>query len=167
MSVRTRSRVKGANRLIKVRTKESANVTLQTAKFDALGRRIKKVVTIAGVLDWSYSAATGASPGDAACKSTPGPVKDHKTEVYFYEGQRIVQINNGSGAMVQQVIAKEEQPRGMTMVSPEFSDSCYRSLCPPPYFEPCNVMVCGDGHVTCPPFTNRGPETPGLLDPDE
>jgi RHS repeat-associated protein len=66
------------NRLIKVRSKESANVTLQTAKFDGLGRRIKKVVTSSGDFD--------------------------KTEVYFYDGQQIVQINNGSGAMVQQFI---------------------------------------------------------------
>jgi RHS repeat-associated protein len=66
------------NRLVKVRSKESANVTLQTAKFDGLGRRIKKVVTSSGDFD--------------------------KTEVYFYDGQRIVQINNGSGAMVQQFI---------------------------------------------------------------
>ena len=44
----------------------------------ATGRRIKKVVTNAGDYD--------------------------KTEVYFYDGQRICQINNGSGAMVQQFI---------------------------------------------------------------
>jgi hypothetical protein len=43
-----------------------------------LGRRIKKVVTNAGDYD--------------------------KTEVYFYDGQGIVQINNGSGTMVQQFI---------------------------------------------------------------
>ncbi|MFH1111045.1 MAG: hypothetical protein V1790_17885 [Planctomycetota bacterium] len=88
-------------------------------KLDGLGRRIKKVVTSSGVLDWSYPAAAGASPGDAACESTPGPVKDNKTEVYFYDGQQIVQINNGSGTMVQQVIAKKEEQRGMSMVSPE------------------------------------------------
>ena len=78
MSARTRSRVKGANRLVKVRAKEDADVTVQTAEFDAGGRRIKKVVTNAGDYD--------------------------KTEVYFYNGQQIVQINNGSGAMVQQFI---------------------------------------------------------------
>jgi len=48
-------------------------------KFGSLGRRIKKVVTKAGDFN--------------------------KTEVYFYDGQRIVQINNGSGTMVQQFIA--------------------------------------------------------------
>ncbi len=50
----------------------------QTAEFDGLGRRIKKVVTNAGDYE--------------------------KTEVYFYDGQRIVQTNNGSGAVVQQFI---------------------------------------------------------------
>jgi RHS repeat-associated protein len=66
------------SRLVKVRSKESANVTLQTAKVDGLGRRIKKVVTSSGDFD--------------------------KTEVYFYDGQQVVQINNGSGTMVQQFI---------------------------------------------------------------
>jgi len=56
----------------------AADVTIQTSEFDALGRRIKKVVTNAG----DYN----------------------KTEVYFYDGQRIIQINNGSGNMVQQFI---------------------------------------------------------------
>ncbi len=56
----------------------AADVTIQSSKFDALGRRIKKVVTNAG----DYN----------------------KTEVYFYDGQRIIQINNGSGNMVQQFI---------------------------------------------------------------
>ncbi len=66
------------NRLVKVRAKEDADVIIQTGEFDALGRRIKKVVTNAGDYD--------------------------KTEVYFYDGQRIVQVSNGSGTMVQQFI---------------------------------------------------------------
>jgi RHS repeat-associated protein len=66
------------NRLVKVRSKNDADVTIQTAEFDALGRRIKKVVSKSGEYD--------------------------KTEVYLYDGQKIIEIRNGSNAMVQQFI---------------------------------------------------------------
>jgi RHS repeat-associated protein len=67
------------NRLVKVQSSKDGGTTVaQTAKFDGLGRRIKKVVT-------------KSAPYDA-------------TTVYLYDGQRIAQINNGSGTMVQQFI---------------------------------------------------------------
>jgi len=53
-----------------------------------------------GVLDRSCPANAGVSLGDAACESTPGPVKDDKTEVYLYDGQRIIEVRNGSGMIV-------------------------------------------------------------------
>jgi RHS repeat-associated protein len=61
-----------------LRSKNDADVTIQTAEFDALGRRIKKVVSHAGEYD--------------------------KTVVYLYDGQKIIEIRNGSNAMVQQFI---------------------------------------------------------------
>ena len=67
------------NRLIKVQSaKDSGSVTFQTAEFDALGRRISKTVTNSGDFDGTFK--------------------------YNYDGQRIVQVNNGSNAMVQQFI---------------------------------------------------------------
>ncbi len=48
------------------------------AEFDALGRRIKKVVTNSGNLD--------------------------KTEVYFFDGQKIIETRNGSNQMTAQFI---------------------------------------------------------------
>ncbi len=66
------------NRLVKVRASNDAAVTIQTAEFDATGRRIKKVVTKSGGFD--------------------------DTVVYFYDGQKICETRNGSGNMVQQFI---------------------------------------------------------------
>jgi RHS repeat-associated protein len=66
------------NRLVKVRSKNDADVTIQTADFDALGRRIKKVA---------------ANSGD-----------NNQNLVYYYDGQKIIEIRNGSNAMVQQFI---------------------------------------------------------------
>ncbi len=66
------------NRLVKVRASHDSDVTIQTAEFDATGRRIKKVVTKSGGFD--------------------------DTVVYFYDGQKICETRNGSGNMVQQFI---------------------------------------------------------------
>jgi len=67
------------NRLVKVQHKEdSAAVTTQIAEFDALGRRIKKVASKSG----EYG----------------------KTEIYLYDGQKVIENRNGSNAMVQQFI---------------------------------------------------------------
>ncbi|MBU0719702.1 MAG: hypothetical protein KJ749_15770 [Planctomycetes bacterium] len=65
MRPRTRSRVKGANRLVKVRSKDDTSVTIQTAEFDGLGRRVKEVATNSG--------------------------ENNKTEVYLYDGQKIIE----------------------------------------------------------------------------
>jgi len=106
LSARTRSRVKGANRLVKVRSKESANVTLQTAKLRPLTRRRGRSPHFAtrhlreaeGVVSRAYGL------GRRIKKVVTSSGDFNKTEVYFYDGQQIVQINNGSGAMVQQFI---------------------------------------------------------------
>ncbi len=66
------------NRLVKVRASNDAAVTIQTAEFDATGRRIKKVVTNSGGFD--------------------------DVVVYLYDGQKICETRNGSGNMVQQFI---------------------------------------------------------------
>ncbi len=67
------------NRLVKVKaTEDGAAVTIQTAEFDATGRRIKKVVTNSGGFD--------------------------DVVVYLYDGQKICETRNGSGNMVQQFI---------------------------------------------------------------
>jgi len=66
------------NRLVKVRAKQDSDVTFQTANFDGLGRRMKKVVTNSGDQD--------------------------ATVVYLYDGQKIIQANDGSDNMVQQFI---------------------------------------------------------------
>jgi len=58
------------------------------------------VVAYSGVLDGSCPANAGTSLGDEACESTPGPVKDDKTEVYLVDGQRIIEMRKGSGMMV-------------------------------------------------------------------
>jgi RHS repeat-associated protein len=55
-----------------------ADVTIQTAEFDAKGRRIKKTISNSGDLDG--------------------------TTVYFYEGQKICETRDGSGNMVAQFI---------------------------------------------------------------
>ncbi len=69
------------NRLVAVKSSQDAGaVTIQTSEFDAIGRRIKKVVAKSGLYN--------------------------TTEVYFFDGQRICQINNGSGTMVQQMHRK-------------------------------------------------------------
>jgi len=52
------------NRLVEVRSSEDADVVFQTASFDGLGRRIKKVVTNSGDLDG--------------------------TTVFYYRGQQII-----------------------------------------------------------------------------
>jgi len=66
------------NRLVKVRAKQDSGITVQTANFDGLGRRMKKAVTNSGDQD--------------------------ATVVYLYDGQKIIQANDGSGNMVQQFI---------------------------------------------------------------
>jgi hypothetical protein len=66
------------NRLGLVRSSVEADVTIQTAEFDGLGRRIKKTVASSGDLDG--------------------------TTVYFYEGQKICETRDGSGNMVAQFI---------------------------------------------------------------
>ncbi|MCO6439168.1 MAG: hypothetical protein J5J06_18920 [Phycisphaerae bacterium] len=65
------------NRLVKVRAKHD-DVTIQTAAYDGTERRIKKVVSKRGDLD--------------------------ATEVYYYDGWKIVEIRNGSDAMDRQFI---------------------------------------------------------------
>lgn len=66
------------NRLVKVRSAEDTDVTIQTAEFDGTGRRMKKVVSNAGDLD--------------------------STTVYLYDGWKICETRNGSGDVVQQFI---------------------------------------------------------------
>ncbi len=52
-----------------------------------------------------FSGASDESSAGRRIKKTVSNSGDYdKTEVYFYDGQRMVQINNGSGAMVQQFI---------------------------------------------------------------
>ena len=68
----------GWNRLVKVRASNDADVAIQTAEFDALGRRIKKVVENSGDLD--------------------------ATVVYLYDGQKIIETHDGSGNLYQQFI---------------------------------------------------------------
>ena len=66
------------NRLVKIRSSEDTDKVFQTAEFNAKGRRIKKVVTNSGQYD--------------------------KTEVYLYDGQKIIETRDGSNNMVQQFI---------------------------------------------------------------
>jgi RHS repeat-associated protein len=67
------------NRLVQVRASEdSGAATVQTAEFDALGRRIKKVVTNSGDFDG--------------------------TVVYLYDAQKIIETRPGSGNLYQQFI---------------------------------------------------------------
>ena len=67
------------NRLVKVQAQEDgAAVAVQTAEFDAVGRRMKKVVTNSGDFDG--------------------------TVVYFYDGQKIVETRDGSGNVLEQFI---------------------------------------------------------------
>ncbi|MCO6439103.1 MAG: hypothetical protein J5J06_18575, partial [Phycisphaerae bacterium] len=58
------------NRLVKVRAKQD-DVTIQTAHYDGTGRRIKKVVSNRGDLD--------------------------ATELYYYDGWKVIEIRQGSG----------------------------------------------------------------------
>ena len=86
------------NRLVAVKSAaDGGAVTIQTAEFDALGRRIKKVVTNAGVLDRAGRATARRvatrRPGDRRI----GPVKDDRTEVYYYDGQRIIETRGIRG----------------------------------------------------------------------
>ena len=66
---RTRSRVKGANRLVQVR-RPSDNGEIATYGHDALGRRVQKHVANSGVLD-----TIGGS------------------EFYYYDGGRIIELH--------------------------------------------------------------------------
>ena len=66
------------NRLVKVRSADDADITIQTAEFDGLGRRMKKVVTNSG----DYN----------------------KTEVYLYNGHKIIETRDGSNNVVTQFI---------------------------------------------------------------
>jgi hypothetical protein len=67
------------NRIVKVQASEdSGAATIQTAEFDALGRRIKKTVSNSGNLDG--------------------------TVVYLYDGNKIVETRDGSGTLYQQFI---------------------------------------------------------------
>jgi RHS repeat-associated protein len=71
-------RVKGANRLVKVRSSVDTDVTYQTANFDGLGRRIRKDVANSGDLDG--------------------------TTVFYYDGQKIIETRDGSGNLVSQFV---------------------------------------------------------------
>jgi len=64
------------HRLVKVTMSEDTSTTIQTATFDGLGRRIKKTVTNAGDLDGTF--------------------------VYYYNSQRIIEVRDGSGNVLQQ-----------------------------------------------------------------
>jgi RHS repeat-associated protein len=66
------------NRLVKVRSSVDSDVTYQTANFDGLGRRIKKVVANSGDLDG--------------------------TTVFYYDGQGIIETRDGSGNLVSQFV---------------------------------------------------------------
>ena len=66
------------NRLVLVTSTNDTDVTIQTAEFDATGRRMKKVVTNAG---------------------------DHDlTAVYFHDGHKIIETRDGSSNVVQQFV---------------------------------------------------------------
>jgi len=63
--------------LVRVTAKQDTDITLQTAKYDGLGRRLEKVVTNSG---------------------------DHNaTWRYYYRGHQIIQANDGSGNLLMQV----------------------------------------------------------------
>ncbi|MGB2985535.1 MAG: hypothetical protein WBE26_06590, partial [Phycisphaerae bacterium] len=66
------------NRLLKVRAKQDTDVTIQTAEFDGIGRRLKKVTSNSG----DYGGAV----------------------VYLYDSQKIIETRNGSGNLYQQAI---------------------------------------------------------------
>ena len=66
------------NRLVEVSQADETDVTIHTARYDGLGRRVRKVVTNAGVQDG--------------------------TTVFYYEGQKIIETRDGSGNMVMQAI---------------------------------------------------------------
>ncbi|MCK4659616.1 MAG: hypothetical protein KAV82_08870 [Phycisphaerae bacterium] len=57
--------------------KEDTGITIQTARYDGLGRRVRKIVTNSGQHDG--------------------------TVVYYYRGHQIVQTNDGSGNLLMQV----------------------------------------------------------------
>jgi len=65
------------NRLVKVTAKQDTDITLQTAKYDGLGRRLEKVVTNSGDHDATWR--------------------------YYYKGHQIIQANDGSGNLLMQV----------------------------------------------------------------
>jgi RHS repeat-associated protein len=66
------------NRLVKVRSSEDSDITIQTAEFDGRNRRIKKVVTNSGDYD--------------------------ETVIYLYDGFRIIETRDGSSNVVQQFV---------------------------------------------------------------
>ena len=65
------------NRLVKVTAKQDTDITLQTAKYDGLGRRLEKVVTNSGDHDATWR--------------------------YYYHGHQIIQANDGSGNLLMEV----------------------------------------------------------------
>ncbi|MCP4589426.1 MAG: hypothetical protein GY842_01650 [bacterium] len=65
------------NRLAKVTAQSDTDITLQTAKYDGLGRRVEKVVTNSGDHDGTWR--------------------------YYYHGHQIVQADDGSGNLLMQV----------------------------------------------------------------
>jgi RHS repeat-associated protein len=78
------------NRLVKVRASEESNVTLQEAEFDGLGRRIKKVVTNSGEYDG--------------------------TEVYLYDGHRIIEVRDGSSNVTKQFVYGTQYTDELVMI---------------------------------------------------
>ena len=64
------------NRLVKV-TGQDTDLVIQSSAYDALGRRVRKVVTNSGDLDG--------------------------TTVYYYRGHQIIETRDGSGGLVMQV----------------------------------------------------------------
>ncbi|MCH8990647.1 MAG: hypothetical protein IIA44_02705, partial [Acidobacteria bacterium] len=64
------------HRMVSVIAKQDASITIQTAQYDGLGRRIKKVVTNSGDLDGTW--------------------------VYYYNGQRMIEAVDGSANLLVQ-----------------------------------------------------------------
>ena len=64
--------------MVKVRSKDDTDITIQTTEFDGQGRRIKKTVTNAGEYD--------------------------ETVVYLYDGWQVLETRDGSGNVTRQFI---------------------------------------------------------------
>jgi len=64
------------NRLVLVRSSTDADITIQTAEFDGLGRRMKKVATTSGDLDgttvYIYDAVAASAPAGRICETRDG-----------------------------------------------------------------------------------------------